>query len=264
MHSTLSQVLLLACVLSGLVAQCQHATEKKLVWSDEFNYTGLPDSTKWSYQTGGDGWGNNELQYYTDADTNNARVFNGLLYITAAKQQEGSRNYTSARLVTEQKAAWKYGKIEVRARLPRGRGLWPAIWMLGANHRQAGWPECGEIDIMEHVGYEKDTILATIHTGKYNHVIGTQKGKKIWINRPYEDFHVYAIDWSAEKLDFLLDDKVFYTVLNEHKTVGEWPFDQPFFLILNIAVGGNLGGKKGVDENIFPGSMVVDYVRVYQ
>ncbi|MES2892336.1 MAG: glycoside hydrolase family 16 protein [Bacteroidota bacterium] len=264
MRFNCSWILFVVCLFSGVTAQCQNSKGRKLVWSDEFNYLGMPDSTKWSYETGGNGWGNNELQNYTSADTTNAKVKNGMLHISAVKQQKENRSYTSARLVSENKGAWKYGKIEIKARLPRGRGLWPAIWMLGENHRKTGWPECGEIDIMEHVGYEPDTILGTIHTGKYNHIIGTQKGKKIRIDRPYEDFHVYAIDWTAEKLDFLLDDKVFYTVVNEHKTVGEWPFDQRFFLILNIAVGGNLGGKKGVDESIFPGTMVVDYVRVYQ
>ena len=251
-------------VFFSTILLAQVDPDRKLAWSEEFNYSGLPDSTKWSYETGGSGWGNNELQYYTKADSSTARVANGLLYLTAVKQKKENRNYTSARLITEKKAAWKYGKIEVRARLPRGRGLWPAIWMLGENHRTAGWPECGEIDIMEHVGYEKDTILGTIHTGKYNHILNTQKGKKIWIDRPYEGFHVYSIDWTPEKIDFLLDGKVYYTVVNEHKTVGEWPFDQPFFLILNIVVGGNLGGKHGVDESVFPATMEVDYVRVYQ
>ncbi len=245
-------------------SRAQSPAEKKLTWSDEFNYTGLPDSTKWSYETGGKGWGNNELQYYTSADPLTAKVANGSLHITARKQQMDGRNYTSARLVTAEKASWKYGRIEIRAKLPKGRGLWPAIWMLGENCKVAGWPDCGEIDIMEHVGYEKDTILGTIHTGKYNHIIGTQKGKKIFIDRPYEDFHVYSIDWTPEKIDFLLDGKVYYNVVNEHKTTGEWPFDQPFYLILNIAVGGNLGGKKGIDETIFPAAMEVDYVRVYQ
>ena len=136
--------------------------------------------------------------------------------------------------------------------------------MLGENCGKVGWPECGEIDIMEHVGYEPDTVLGTVHTGKYNHIIGTQKGKKVFISRPYEDFHVYAIDWTKEKIDFSLDGKTYYTVSNEHKTTGEWPFDEPFHLLLNIAVGGNLGGKKGVDDDIFPASMEIDYVRVYQ
>ncbi|MFN3847827.1 MAG: family 16 glycosylhydrolase [Spirosomataceae bacterium] len=238
--------------------------KRKLVWSDEFNYKGLPDANKWGYDVGGGGWGNNELQYYTEADTTNALVKNGLLTITARKKQVENRNFTSARLVTRDKAEWKYGRIEVRAKLPSGRGTWPAIWMLGNDIKTVGWPKCGEIDIMEHVGYDPDTLVGTIHTQAYNHVKGTQKSKKLFIKNPYTDFHVYAIDWTAEKMDFLLDGVVYLSITNEHKTTDEWPFDKKYYLLMNLAIGGNWGGAKGVDENIFPASMVVDYVRVYQ
>lgn len=236
----------------------------KLAWSEEFNYSGLPDSTKWGYQTGGHGWGNNELQYYTAADTMNARVKNGLLTITVRNAKVGTNEYTSARLITKGKADFTYGRIEVSAKLPPGRGLWPAIWMLCSDIEKLGWPSGGEIDIMEHVGYEKDTVLGTVHTEAYNHVKNTQKGKKIFISNPYTDFHLYAIEWTPEYIDFFMDDQRFLRFSNEHKTSAEWPFDKPFYLILNIAVGGNLGGQKGVDQNIFPSSMEVDYVRVYQ
>ena len=236
----------------------------KLTWSDEFNYKGLPDSTKWGYNTGGNGWGNNELQYYTAKDTLNAIAENGLLKIIARKQSKENRSYTSARLLTKGKVDFKYGRIETRAKLPAGRGTWPAIWMLGKNIDEAKWPLCGEIDIMEHVGYNKDSIFGAIHTEAYNHIKGTQKVKGIFINSPYDSFHVYSIDWTPEKIDFMMDGVVYNQITNEHLTTKEWPFDQPFFLIINLAIGGGWGGKMGVDENIFPAVMEVDYVRIYK
>lgn len=236
----------------------------KLVWSEEFDYNGLPDSTKWSYETGGHGWGNNELQYYTRASLSNAEVNNGTLKIHAIKEKKENREYTSARLVTRGKKEFTYGRIEIRAKLPPGRGLWPAIWMLGSNISKVGWPMSGEIDIMEHVGYEKDSVLATIHTDSYNHVKGTQKTRKTFLADPYQSFHTYWIDWTPEHMDFYVDSTLYNHIQNEHKTVKEWPFDAPFFLVLNIAIGGNLGGKQGVDTTIFPGTMEVDYVRVYE
>lgn len=235
----------------------------QLTWSDEFNYNGLPDSTKWTYDVGGNGWGNNELEYYTNASLANAAVSNGTLKIKAILEKKGGREYTSARLLTKGKKEFTYGKIEMRAKLPAGIGLWPAIWMLGADASKVGWPLCGEIDIMEHVGYEKDSILGTIHTKAYNHILGTQKSKKTYIENPYGEFHLYSIEWTPEKIDFFMDDKLYNHFVNEHKTVAEWPFDKPFFLIMNIAVGGGLGGKMGVDESAFPATMEVDYVRVY-
>ena len=236
----------------------------KLSWSEEFNYNGFPDSTKWNYAEGGEGYGNRELQYYTKADTNNVIVKDGKLFITALKQTKGKNEYTSARLNTQNKAEFKYGRIEIRAKLPAGRGTWPAIWMLGKNRAEAGWPTCGEIDIMEHVGYDKDTIHGTIHTQAYNHMKGTQKGKTIFIENPYTAFHTFSIEWSPEKIDFLMDGVVYNHIVNEHLSVNEWPFDQPFYLILNLAVGGDWGGRKGIDESIFPATMVVDYVRVFE
>ena len=236
----------------------------KLVWSDEFNYSGLPDPTKWGYDIGGGGWGNNELQFYTKSDTNNALVKNGILSIIARKEKYENKDYTSARLVTRGKADWSNGRVEIKAKLPKGRGTWPAGWMLGANLEKVGWPQCGEIDILEHVGYDPDTIVGSIHTAAYNHVKGTQKTKRLFIKNPYSEFHTYAIEWDTEKMVFLLDDQKYLTVQNEHKTTKEWPFNDPMYLLLNVAVGGNWGGAKGVDESIFPIKMEVDYVRVYQ
>jgi beta-glucanase (GH16 family) len=234
-----------------------------LVWSDEFNYTGLPDSTKWSYDTGKHGWGNNEWQNYLSNSKANAWVENGRLHITAIKSGGGERDYTSARLVTRGKAAWTYGRIDVRAQLPRGRGSWPAIWMLGSK-QPLQWPDDGEIDLMEHVGYEQGRVHASIHSKKYNHVIGTQKTASVLLPDCSEVFHVYSLIWSKEKITMLIDEQPFFEFNNEHSDRTAWPFDEPEYLLLNVAVGGNWGGKNGVDPGAFPCSMLVDYVRVYQ
>jgi beta-glucanase (GH16 family) len=267
MKKRMSFIRLLICLVGFFYLQQPLPAQspgQKLVWSDEFSNPGLPDSTKWKSDVGGHGWGNNELQYYTGKDTLNAVVRDGVLRMTARMQDKENRNYTSAKLVTRDIKDFQYGRIEVRAKLPAGRGTWPAIWMLGTNSKQVGWPNCGEIDIMEHVGYNKDSLFGTVHSGAYNHVKGTQKGKGVFIAEPYTQFHVYAIDWTAEQIDFLLDGQVYYSVTNEHLTEKEWPFNQPFYLILNLAIGGGWGGKMGVDNNIFPAVMEVDYVRVYQ
>jgi beta-glucanase (GH16 family) len=267
MKKRMSFIRLLICLVGFFYLQQPLPAQspgQKLIWSDEFSNPGLPDSTKWKSDVGGHGWGNNELQYYTGKDTLNAVVRDGVLRMTARMQDKENRNYTSAKLVTRGIKDFQYGRIEVRAKLPAGRGTWPAIWMLGSNIKEAGWPGCGEIDIMEHVGYNKDSIFGTVHSTAYNHVKGTQKGKGVFISGPYAQFHVYAIDWTAEQIDFLLDGQVYYSVKNEHLTAKEWPFNQPFFLILNLAIGGGWGGKMGVDNNIFPAVMEVDYVRVYQ
>lgn len=238
----------------------------KLIWSEEFNYQGFPDSTKWGYETKGNatGWGNNEKQFYTQRDSGNAWVKNGSLHITAQKEKIGNREYSSARLTTKYTRVFHYGRLETRAKLPTGRGTWPAIWMLGSNHGKVAWPECGEIDIMEHVGYEPDSIFATIHTGAFNHMIGTQKTAGVFISDPYSDFHTYTLEWTAKEMRFLLDGKEFHRIENKYQKVTEWPFDQPFYLILNLAIGGNWGGKKGIDDTIFPATFEIDYVRFYQ
>jgi beta-glucanase (GH16 family) len=252
------------CIMvSKLTAQTTGAGWR-LVWTDEFNYNGLPDSSKWSYDVGGKGWGNRELQYYTDADTANAFVHNGELLIKAVKMSKENNSYTSARLITKNKGDWKYGKIEIKAKLPAGRGLWPAIWMLPTDWKYGDWPNSGEIDIMEHVGFKKDSVFFSIHTEAFNHVIGTQKTKGVKINNPYTSFHVYAIEWDQQRINFLLDDTIVFSYHNSGNGYKEWPFDQRFHLLLNIAVGGNWGGQQGVDDTIFPAAMQVDYVRIYQ
>ena len=240
------------------------SSQMKLVWNDEFNYLGLPDSTKWGYDVGGNGWGNNEAQFYTKADTNNAVVRNGFLSIIARKEKHEGKEYTSARMVTSNKKDWRFGRVEIRAKLPKGRGTWPAGWMLGSNINTVGWPQCGEVDILEHVGYDPDTIVGSIHSTAYNHIKGTQKTKRIFIKNPYTEFHVYACEWDTNKMVFFLDGTSYLTVQNEHKTEKEWPFNNPMYILLNVAVGGDWGGTKGIDESIFPVRMEVDYVRVYQ
>lgn len=241
----------------------QQPTGSNLVWSDEFNYSGLPDSTKWNYDVGGHGWGNNELQYYTRQQLRNARVEDGNLVIEAHKEKLENNNYTSTRLISKGKGDWKYGKIDVRAKLPKGLGTWPAIWML-ASTTPLKWPDDGEIDIMEHVGFDQGKVHASVHTKKYYHSIGTQKTAFTMVPDCSENFHVYSLKWDAETIQVGVDGNYYFTFRNEHTTREAWPFDQPFHLLLNIAVGGNWGGQKGVDENIWPQRMLIDYVRVYQ
>jgi beta-glucanase (GH16 family) len=238
-------------------------TAWKLAWSDEFNYKGLPDSSKWNYDTGGHGWGNNELQYYTNADTNNAIVKNGKLFISALKQNKEKNTYTSARLVTKGKGDWLYGRIEVNAKLPAGKGMWPAIWMLPTDWEYGGWPESGEIDIMENVGYNPDSVFCSVHTKSFNHIIGTQKTAGIEVKNNQLAFHTYAIEWDMEKIIFIMDDIPVLQFKNTGKGFAEWPFNKRFHLLLNVAVGGNWGGKYGVAEDIFPARMEVEYVRVF-
>lgn len=250
----------------------------KLVWSDEFNYNGQPDTTKWTHELGF--VRNNEKQYYTDS-LKNARVEKGHLIIETHNEiienktfknlesqdwtkNQPSANYTSASISTENLAEWTYGRIDIRAKLPQGRGLWPAFWMLGSDFRDVGWPDSGEIDIMEHVGFNNDSIFGTVHTKSYNHMNGTQKGKHININDPYNSYHIYTLLWTPTELKFALDDKVFNEFSNENKSRDEWPFDRNFFLKINTAVGGMLGGRKGIDDAIFPQQMIIDYVRVFQ
>lgn len=257
----LSGVLLSAC--AGTHSTGTAHPGKSLVWSDEFDTPGLPDPAKWSYDVGGHGWGNQELQYYTSAKAENARVENGHLVIEARKESIGTNPYTSARLVTKGKGDWTYGRIDVRAKLPKGVGTWPAIWMLGST-TPLKWPDDGEIDIMEHVGYDQGVIHASVHCKKYYHSIGTQKTATITVPDCSEAFHVYSLEWDAESVNMLIDNKPYFNFKNEHSGHDAWPFDKPFHLLLNIAVGGGWGGQKGVDAAIFPQKMEVDYVRVYQ
>jgi len=258
---------LVACQQNGGEPSAQN--ELELVWSDEFDYSGAPDSEKWSFDLGNGcptlcGWGNNEKQTYAKS-LDNARVKDGSLFITARRTKVDSvDSYSSARLVTKNKGDWKYGLIEVSAKLPTGTGTWPAIWMLPTNWSYGGWPKSGEIDIMEHVGYDPGNVHGTVHTEAFNHIKGTQRGDSTYVEAASEEFHNYAIKWTPEFIEFIVDGEVYNRFENNQTGPDAWPFDQPFHLILNIAVGGNWGGKHGIDHDIWPQQMEIDYVRVYR
>lgn len=255
-------------ILCAFAFSCRSHKGPELVWSDEFSKDGIPDTTKWNYDLGDGcpdncGWGNNELQFYT-SNPENVRVEGGVLIIETHADTVGNKTYSSAKIVSRHKGDWLYGRFEIRARLPRGVGTWPAIWMLPTDWQYGGWPASGEIDIMEHVGYDPGVIHGTIHTEKYNHIKQTQKEGKITISDAQDEFHVYIVDWTADKMDFYVDDRLYHTVLRDPADdYRGWPFDQRFYLIMNIAVGGNWGGAQGVDPDIWPQRMEIDYVRVY-
>ena len=243
--------------ISGIMAQeCTY-----LVFSDEFDYQGEPNPEHWNYETGGGGWGNNELQTYTDS-RDNSYVTNGTLKIHARKSLTGV--WTSARMVTSGKVSWKYGKFEIRAKLPHGVGTWPAIWMMPQNSVYGTWPKSGEIDIMEHVGYDPGIVHGSVHTEAFNHKDGTQKSGSVEVPDAQVQFHVYGIEWTPDEIKWFVDGEQYYSFSNLQISYKEWPFDQPFFLILNIAIGGDWGGAQGIDPNLEEAIMEVDYVRVYK
>jgi len=250
-------------ILAALVLAMSASSDWKLVWSDDFDKPGLPDPAKWGYDVGY--IANNEKQWYVKNRLENARCENDKLIIEARKDNFAGHPISSARLLTRNTQTWTYGRIEVRAKIPTGRGTWPAIWTLGKNIDTAGWPACGEIDIMENVGYDPDAIHASIHTADYNHMKGTHKTAITRPSKPYEGFHVYALEWFPDRIDMYLDNQKYFTYLNDGKGKdGTWPFDKPQFVILNLAIGGDWGGSQGIDDNIFPCRMEVDYVHVYQ
>ncbi len=228
-----------------------------LVWSDEFDTPGAPNSAKWGYEigTGVGGWGNNELQYYTNRPEN-AVVQNGVLKITAIRESFSGSAFTSARLITKDKFSFKYGKIEARAKLPVGIGTWPAIWMLGNNISTAGWPACGEIDIMEHRGSELNKIFGTFHyPGRSG---GNADGNTTIISNASTEFHKYTVEWNASIIKIYADDVLYHTLAN----TSALPFNQNFFVIVNLAMGGTFGGA--VDSNFTNASLEIDYIRIYQ
>ena len=253
-----------------------------LVWEDEFSKPGLPDPLHWGYEVGF--IRNRELQYYTDGRAENARVEGGHLviearrenwpnpkYRRAATDRPGEvqappefAEYTSASVTTRGKMSWTFGRIEVRAKLPKARGTWPAIWTLGTNMPAVGWPACGEIDIMEFVGFEPGVVHANVHTRKYNHIDGNGKGSSTRIADASEAFHVYAVEWTPRELRFFVDDKPYFTYANEGSGTSSWPFDRDQYLILNLAIGGAWGGRKGIDGEAFPQRFEIDFVRVYR
>ena len=236
----------------------------ELVWADEFDYEGDPDPEKWSYDVGGGGWGNNELQYYTRGD--NAAVTDGCLVIQARKETVGGRDYTSARLVTREKGDWLYGRIEIRAKLPSGLGTWPAAWMLPTDYKYGSWPASGEIDIMEHVGYDQDVIVQSVHNQKFHG--GQSRSGSYPIAGVSEDFHVYTVEWLPDMLIFGVDGEELFTYdpesYSQYPTYELWPFDKRMHILLNLAFGGDWGGARGTEDSYFPVEYYVDYVRVYQ
>ncbi len=234
----------------------------QLVWHDEFDGNEL-DPQFWLFETGGHGWGNDEEQYYTDRPEN-AYLEDGKLIISAKLENYEGKEYTSARI--NSKIGWKYKRIDVKAKLPRGVGTWPAIWMLPDNwdYGNGSWPDNGEIDIMEHVGYDPGKVHASIHTQAYNHKTGTQKSGSIMVPDAMSTFHVYSVEWYPDSLKFFLDETQYFKVVRESDDWRKWPFNKNFHLLLNIAVGGGWGGVKGIDNTIFPANMEIDYVRVYE
>ena len=243
------------------------------MWSDEFDYEGLPDRTKWDYEEGL--VRNQEMQYYTRARKENARVENGVLVIEGRKEQFRNprykpdskdwkeqrefAHYTAASLITLMNTSWKYGRIEVRAKLPQGRGVWPAIWTLGANSANVGWPRGGELDIMEFVGKDPNRVHANAHfavNGKHK-----SDGGNLQTDRPYEEFHVYAIEWHEDRIDFFFDKTKYHAFVIDKAGIGEDnPFRKPHYLLINLALGGSWGGP--VDDAVLPQKYLIDYVRV--
>lgn len=256
--------ILLFVLLSGCYAadpamvEDRQPSEREMLWSDEFDGPEL-DSTVWNFELGDGcpdlcGWGNAERQLYTK---NNHSFRDGHLVITARKEQD---TFTSTRITTKNKKPFQYGRIETRAKLPVGHGVWPAFWMLGQNIDSAHWPLCGEIDILEYVGRAPGEIFTTLHTkaghgfnasSKTTRFAGIEKG-----------FHRYAVEWTATQMTFFVDDQLVFTFRPEKRTEDVWPFDQPFYILLNLAIGGRFGGPE-VDDTIFPQEFIIDYVRVY-
>lgn len=248
-------------------------TKTTLVMSEEFDVNGAPNPDLWSYNigTGNNGWGNNEKQYYTDRPQN-IIVENGNLKITARRELYLGSAFTSARILTKGKLEQKYGRIEARIKLPLGQGLWPAFWMLGSNIQTGvenpdnsstlAWPACGEIDIMEYLGNSPTKIFGTVHGPGYSGGESISKNFFLSNSRFDTDFHVFGIEWDENKINFYVDDFLYHSV-TPSDVPGDWVFNQPFYLILNIAVGGNLPGSPNA-ETPFPQSMLVDYIRIYE
>ena len=232
-----------------------------LAWSDEFTANYI-NTNNWSYDTGGSGWGNNELEYYTNSNKN-AYTTGGYLVIEARKETMGTNNYTSARMISKDKKTFTYGRIDFRAKLPKGQGVWPALWMLGNNIGTTPWPACGEIDIMELLGHEPQKTYGTVHWGAAGgastHIGGNYSLSSLTFN---DKFHLFSLKWEADKMTFLIDDVAFF-IVNKSQITGNYPFDKPFFFIMNVAVGGNWPGNPDA-TTVFPQRMIVDYVRVFQ
>ncbi len=271
MKRILSLCLLALAFFQALIAQEPALTAAggswELVWSDEFSTPGLPDPAWWSFETRGNayGWGNGEDQFYTDGTPDNAFIENGILTIRAREEEMGGKKYTSARINTKGKAYWRYGRFEARMKLPSGRGIWPAFWMMSEGDTYGYWPRSGEIDIMEFFGFIPNETHANIHTEKYNHKIGTNKGARHRSDFLHNQFNIYAVEWYPDRLDFFFNEVKIFTFRKERAKSDVWPFDKPFYIILNNAVGGDWGRKNGgIGDTPFPQDFQIDYVRVYK
>jgi beta-glucanase (GH16 family) len=231
------------------------------VFRDEFSTPGALDPAKWDFEIGS--LRNNEAQYYTSR-RENVRVEDGMLLIEARKEPYSGFSYTSASINTRRRFEFTYGRVEVRAKLPTGKGTWPAIWMLGTNIGDVGWPTCGEIDIMENVGFDPTRIHGSVHTAAYNHVAGTAKNANVTVSNPWQSFHVYALEWYPDRIDIFIDGQKYFSFRNEGTGVRTWPFDAPQYLLINLAIGGSWGGQQGIDDTRFPHRYYVDYVRIFK
>ena len=251
-----------AGVATPLPENKDYQFESTPVWSDEFDNNGAPDPSKWNYDVGAGGWGNNELQYYTN--DNNAVVQDGKLSIEARKESKEGSSYTSARMISKGKGDFLYGRFEISAKLPTGRGLWPAIWLLSSDNAYGVWPNSGEIDIMEQVGFDPLNIHCTVHNNVYNGARGNAKSSNSIVASATSDFHVYRVDWTPYSVKGFIDEVQYFEYTNDGQGFTTWPYDKNFYLILNVAVGGNWGGANGIDDSVFPGEMQIDYVRVYK
>ena len=238
-------------------------TMTKLVMQDEFDTDGAPNSAIWDYNigTGSNGWGNNELEYYTNR-SENVKVVDGMLQITAIKEAFMGSEYTSARILTKGKFEQKKGRFEARIKMPYGQGMWPAFWLLGANSDEVTWPQCGEIDIAEYKGQEPTITHGTVHGPDYSGANAITKSYDLINDRFDTDFHIFGIEWGEKYINFYVD-AVLYNQITPDKVTGEWVYDHPFYIILNLAVGGNYVGSPN-SATSFPQTMYVDYVRVYQ
>lgn len=266
--------LMVLVVTSLMVSSCntdetqEVTTLTNLTFEDNFDVDGAPDSTVWNYDLGtgngttaGAGWGNNELQYYTDRPEN-IKVENGMLHITAHQESFEGAGYTSARINTKGLFSQEYGRFEARMQLPWGQGLWPAFWLLGDNIDVVSWPLCGEIDIMEYRGQEPTINNGTVHGPGYSAANSITKQFELQNDRFDTGFHIFGIEWGPNYINFYVDD-VLYNQITPEDVTGDWVFDHPFYIIINLAVGGNFVGSP-TNQTVFPQTLLVDYVRVYQ
>jgi beta-glucanase (GH16 family) len=264
-HTAIFVALLLGWALIAAPAVAQTRVGWSLVWADEFTQADgtSPDPSKWAFDTGATGWGNRELQYYTSR-TDNVRVEQGQLVIEAKRESHLGSDYTSGRLKTLGKRTWTFGRIEARIKIPRTQGIWPAFWMLGANIETARWPTCGEIDIMENIGREPGIVHGTLHGPGYSGGSGIGGPSTLPGGGAFaDDFHVYAVEWTPTQITWFVDDRRYFSVTPSSLPAGaKWVFDQPQFILLNVAVGGNWPGYPDA-ATVLPQRMIVDYVRVY-